>query len=515
MGTAARRVRPQSRGERNIAWIESHCRIPEGKFVGQPVRLCEFQRKVILGIYDTPTRRAIISFGRKNAKTTLSAFLLLLHLCGPEARPNSQLYSAAQSRDQAAILFALAAKVVRMSPSLSAYVGVRDTAKQLHCAELGTLYRALSADASTAYGLSPVFTVHDELGQVKGPRSELYEALETASAAQDEPLSIVISTQAPTDADLLSVLIDDAKTGADPKVKCWLFTAPLDMDPFSEEAIRAANPAFDVFMNQAEVLDQAATARRMPSREAQYRNLILNQRVEARSPFVSRAVWQDNGAEPGELEGAVYGGLDLSSVSDLTALVLVDETGNVRPTFWLPREGLEDKARGDRVPYDVWARDGYLETTPGRAIEYEFIAQHLRMVFDCCDVHAIGFDRYNMRFLKPWLERAGFTEEELARFIPFGQGFISMGPSLRELEARLLGRKLRHGNHPVLAMCAANAVTLTDPTGSRKFTKAKATGRIDGMVSLAMAVGVMPEIVEGFSGSVYEDIARARQGQHA
>ena len=138
------------RGARNIAWIEEHCRIPEGKFVGQAVRLCGFQKKVIRGIYDSPTRRAIISFGRKNAKTTLSAFLLLLHLCGPEARANSQLYSAAQSRDQAAILFSLAAKIVRMSPDLSEYVGVRDTAKQLHCAELGTLYRALSADASTA-----------------------------------------------------------------------------------------------------------------------------------------------------------------------------------------------------------------------------------------------------------------------------------------------------------------------------------------------------------------------------
>jgi phage terminase large subunit-like protein len=131
--------------------------------------LADFQKEVIKGVYDTPTRRAIISFGRKNAKTTLSAFLLLLHLCGPEARANSQLFSAAQSRDQASILFALAAKVVRMSPDLSGVVTIRDTAKQLACGDLGTLYRALSADAATAYGLSPVFIVHDELGQVKGP----------------------------------------------------------------------------------------------------------------------------------------------------------------------------------------------------------------------------------------------------------------------------------------------------------------------------------------------------------
>ena len=143
-----------------------------------------------------------------------SAFLLLLHLCGPEAAPNGQLFSAAQSRDQASILFALAAKTVRMSPTLSEYVGIRETAKQLHCRDLGTVYRALSADAATAFGLSPSFIVHDELGQVKGPRSELYDALETAGSAQQAPLSIVISTQAPTDNDLLSLLIDDALTGA-------------------------------------------------------------------------------------------------------------------------------------------------------------------------------------------------------------------------------------------------------------------------------------------------------------
>ncbi len=482
-----------TRGDRNIAWIENYCRIPEGKFVGQPARLADFQKAVIKGVYDTPTRRAIISFGRKNAKTTLSAFLLLLHLCGPEARANSQLFSAAQSRDQASILFALAAKVVRMSPDLSGVVAIRDTAKQLACGDLGTLYRALSADAATAYGLSPVFIVHDELGQVKGPRSELYEALETASAAQEQPLSIVISTQAPTDADLLSVLIDDALAGNDPTQKCWLYTADKDSDPFSDAAICAANPAFDLFMNKDEVRRQAEDARRMPSREAAYRNLILNQRVEARNPFVSRAVWEGCGDLPQDLIGKrIYGGLDLSSVSDLTALVLVTEDGDVHPTFWLPSEGLAEKSRNDRVPYDVWARDRWLETTPGRSIEYEFVAHHLREVFDTCDVQSLAFDRYNMRFLKPWLERVGFTEEELERFIEFGQGFVSMSPALRELESMLLNGKLRHGKHPVLSMCAANAVVVSDPAENRKFVKAKASGRIDGMVALAMAVGVMP-----------------------
>jgi phage terminase large subunit-like protein len=430
---------------------------------------------------------------RKNAKTAMASFLLLLHLCGPEAKPNSQLYSAAQSRDQAAILFSLAAKVVRMSPDLGQVVSVKDTAKQLVCNDLGTVYKALSADASTSYGLSPCFVIHDELGQVKGPRFELYEALETASAAQESPLSIVISTQAPTDSDLLSLLIDDALTGADPANKVELCTANIDLDPFSEEAIRQANPHYDDFMNKSEVLRQAQDAKRLPSREAAYRNLILNQRVEARNPFVARAIWLENGDEPDSIDGQrVYGGLDLSSVSDLTSLELVTESGDVHSTFWLPEDGLPEKSRADRVPYDQWAAEGYLLTTPGRAIEYEFVAQHLRDLFDRCDVVALAFDRYNMRFLKPWLEKVGFSPEELERFKEFGQGFVSMSPAIRELEAKLLAKKLRHGNHKVLEMCAANAQTVSDPAGNRKFTKQKTTGRIDGMVALAMAVGVMP-----------------------
>ncbi|MCP5011737.1 MAG: terminase, partial [Aestuariibacter sp.] len=246
-------------------------------------------------------------------------------------------------------------------------------------------------------------------------------------------------------------------------------------------------------MNTEEVVRQANEAKRMPSREASYRNLILNQRVEARNPFVSHQVWLDNGrTQIGHLEGAqVYGGLDLSATNDLTALVLAAKTGDefdIHSTFWLPENNLHEKAKSDRVPYDVWARDGFLETTPGSAIEYEWVAQYLRDLFDSCDVQGIAFDRYNMRFLKPWLEKVGFSEAELEKFEGFGQGFVSMSPALRELEAQLLNKKLRHGNHPVLTMCAANAVVQTDPAGNRKFTKSKSTGRIDGMVALAMAL---------------------------
>jgi len=484
--------REPTRAERNIAWIESHCRIPEGKFVGQPVKLTKEQCEWIVETYDSPTRMFILSMARKNAKTTFSAFLLLLHLCGPEARPNSQLFSAAQSREQASILFALAAKMVRMSPDLLQYVVIRDTAKQLACGELGTLYRALSAEASTAYGLSPAFAVHDELGQVKGPRSELYEAIETAAGAQQEPLSIVISTQAPTDADLLSVLIDDAKRGGDPRIKLRLYTADESLDPFSVKAIRQANPHYDVFMNKEEVKRQAESAKRMPSSENSYRNLILNQRVNLTNPFISRGVW-DGCA--GEVDydalafGEVYMGLDLSARNDLTAIVAVakdtDGVWQTDPYFFAPQIGVKERSHKDRVPYDVWAQQGFLTLTPGASINYEEVAIWLAEYCSTRNVVRIHFDRWRMDVLKSELDRIG-AELPLQ---PFGQGFKDMTPALDVLESELINKNLRHGAHPVLTMCASNAVATRDPAGNRKLDKSKATGRIDGIVALAMALG--------------------------
>lgn len=479
------------RSDRYIAWIEAYCRIPEGRLVGQPVKLTEHQKGWIRTIYDSPTRTFILSVGRKNAKTALAAFLLLAHLCGPGARTNSQLYSAAQSREQAGILFALAAKVVRMSPDISAYVVVRDTAKQLACPELGTLYRALSAEASTAYGLSPAFVVHDELGQVRGPRFELYSALETASAAQDEPLSLIISTQAPTDGDLLSILIDDALTGGDPTVKCAIYSADESLDPFSEEAIRAANPHLDAFMNRAEVFKQRDSARRMPSSEAAYRNLVLNQRINLVSPFIPRLVWE---ACSGPVDddafcaGPVYVGLDLSARNDLTAMVYVAELDGVwhaRAEFFAPGHGIAERASRDRAPYDVWARDGLIHTTQSASVGYEDVSRRLIELSETYPVASIAYDRWRMDVLTAELARLGV---ELP-LVAFGQGFKDMAPAVDELESLLLNRRVRHGGNPVLTWCASNAVTVSDPTGGRKLDKAKSTGRIDGLVALAMAIG--------------------------
>lgn len=483
-----------------IRWIEERCYVPEGRLLGNKFKLAAWQKECIEDVYDNPvgTRRAILSFGRKNGKTTLAALLLLVHLCGPKHRINGQLYSAASSREQAALIFAMAAKIVRMSPDLRGALLIREATKELRCPELGTRYRALSAEASTAFGLNPVFMVHDELGQVRGPRSELYEALETATGAQDDPLSIVISTQAPSDQDLLSILIDDAMTGVDKRVVCKLFCAPMTDDPFAVDTILKANPAFANFLNDREVLAMAEDARRMPAREAEFRNLVLNQRVEASNPFVKPAQWKACGDPVVPLDQCeeLYAGLDLSEVIDLTALVIIGKSHgqwHVHPTFWLPAEGLYERARTDHVPYDRWYEDGFLRTTPGASVHYDYVAQHVRELFSKIVVNKIGFDRWNFRHFKPCLIRAGFSEQELEeRWVEFGQGTQSMSPALRELEQMIVNRELRHGMHPVLNMCASHAVVDSTDASNRKLSKKKSSGRIDGMVALAMAVGVKP-----------------------
>jgi phage terminase large subunit-like protein len=243
--------------------------------------------------------------------------------------------------------------------------------------------------------------VHDDLGVVSGPRSELFEALETSVAAQECPLSIVISTQAESDSDLLSVLLDDAASGRDPRIMCMLYTAPPNADPFALETIRLANPAIGVYQNPDEVLQMARDARAMPSRLAAYRRRVLNQRIAASAPFVLAAEWQACAGMPRDLTGAdVVAGLDLSETRDLTCLCLIgldvrDGSWSVQPTFFLPSEGLHERARADKIPYDQWRDEGYLEVTPGSTVSYEYVAHRLRDVFERHHVRKIAFDRWN------------------------------------------------------------------------------------------------------------------------
>ena len=494
-----------TRGERVCEFISQYCIVPEGDLIGQPIKLLPFQRNFILSIYDNPlgTHTAILSIGRKNSKTATIACILLAHLCGPEAVQNAQIVSGAMSKEQASVIFELARKMIEMSPKLSSLVRVQPSGKRLIGLRKNVLYRALSAEGRTAHGLSPLLAVLDEVGQIVGPTDKFVEAITSAQGAYSNPLLIAISTQAPTANDLLSTWIDRQRNKPDPHIVCHVYEAPEECTLDDRAAWAAANPAMGVFRDIGDIEKQCHTAMEMPANEPAFRNLVLNQRVEAESPFVPRSVWEANGEHPGDKPvGKVWAGLDLSAVADLTAFVAVDETGGVFPTFWLPHEGLREKARKEKVPYDQWEREGLLLTTPGKAIEYAHVAGFLRTFFDENDVQAVGFDRYLFNFLKPWLEKEGFSEAELEKFIPFGQGTVSQTPALRELEVKLSNHALKHGNHPVLNMCASNT-KVTGTTDCRKFDKKKQRGRIDGMSALANAIGVMPTIPEDTT-SIYD-----------
>lgn len=479
-----------TRADRVIAFIERFCPVPDGAQVGQPLVLDAFQRDFIRDVYDNPagTRRAILSVSRKNGKSGLIAGLLLAHLVGPEAKQNSQIVSGAMSRDQAALVFNLAAKMVQLSPKLSCIVRIVPSGKRLLGLPLNTEYRALAADGKTAHGLSPILAILDEIGQVRGPQSDFIDAITTSQGAHDAPLLIAISTQAASDADLLSVWIDDALASADPRIVCRLYAAPAGCALLDLEAWKAANPALGTFRSLDDLREQLTQAQRMPSMENSARNLLLNQRVSTVSPFISPDVWKGCALPVLPFDGRVFAGLDLSARTDLTALVIVgqvDGIWQVQCHFWTPEQGLADRARRDRAPYDVWARQGLLHTTPGATVDYEHVAQNMAAILAELDVQGVAYDRWRIDILRKELDRIGAD----VPLIEWGQGFKDMAPALDALEAELLNGRMAHGGHPVLTMCAANAVVTKDPTGARKLDKAKATGRIDGLQALAMAMG--------------------------
>ena len=454
-------MRKLTRGQKVIRFIETYCLVPEGAHVGKPIKLEKFQKDFILAVYDNKhgTEKAILSIGRKNGKTALIAALLLAHLVGPEAKQNSQIVSGAMSRDQAALVFALACKMINLNPDLQAIVHIIPSGKKLHGLPMNTEYKALAAEGKTAQG------------------------------AHEHPLLIAISTQAADDADLLSIWIDDALNSQDPHIVCHVYAADKEAGIMDKKAWKAANPALGKFRSLRDLEKLAENAARMPSAENTFRNLNLNQRVSTDSPFVSIETWKSCGGEAANLRGmAVYGGLDLSARTDLTAFVLVgrDETGNahVRPYFWTPREGLFERAKRDRAPYDVWAREGFLRTTPGATVDYSFVVSEIAEIVADIDLQAVAFDRWRIDIFRQELQRAGIN----LTIVEHEQGFKDMSPAIDALEADLLNSKLRHSMHPVLNMCALNATVLTDPAGNRKFVKQKQTGRIDGMVALAMAM---------------------------
>ena len=487
-----------TRGERAIKFIEAFCCVPEGKHVGKPIKLLPFQKKFILDVFDNPhiTDTAILSIGRKNGKSAIIACIIILFLfCDGFAVRNSQIISGAMSRDQARIVFKLVKKMILLNPRLEKLSKVTNT--HIEGLLMGVVYTAIAAEAKTAMGASPVLAIIDEVGQVVGGVSDFVESITTAQGAHDNPLMIYISTQAPTDTDLLSIMIDDYKEHKPLKTVCHVYEADKDADLMDREQWVKANPALGVFRNEADMKKLAEQAERMPSKENSFRNLNLNQRVSLHSSFISRNAWEDCGGDiiPMSECEQVYAGLDLSARTDLTAFVLygvLDGIWYAEPHFFTPKQGLFERAKQDRAPYDVWVERGHMMAIDGATIDYEFVAKYITDLVEDINLVAIAYDRWRMDVLKKELERIG-SELPLE---PWGQGFKDMSPALDSLEAKILNKQLRHGNHPVLNMCAQNTVVSRSPAGDRKPDKAKTSGRIDGMVALAMAAGIADRALE-------------------
>jgi phage terminase large subunit-like protein len=365
------------------------------------------------------------------------------------------------------------------------------------------LFAALSADVPTKHGLAANFVVVDELGQSQS--RDLLDALETGMGKRENPMLWVISTQAATDAMPMSQMIDyglKCRSGEidDPTFHLVLHTVPPDADPWKLASWRLSNPGLDDILSLDHVKKLAKQARNLPAAEASFRQLVLNQRVTVANVFITPSVWSacSDAVDLDALAGGVemYAGLDLSAVNDLTALVLIGKVNkkwHVVPTFWLPAEGLREKSIADRTPYDMWARQGFLKTTPGRTVSYERVAEYLHSVFEHYNIRKLAFDAWGFAHLKPWLLKAGFSESFITeRFVEFRQGFKSFSPALRDLEQALLEGEFAHGGHPVLAMCNAHAVVVTDPAGNRKLDKDRSFGRIDCMIALAQALAMAP-----------------------
>ena len=500
------------RAEQVIKFIEL-LRVPSGEGQGGPMRLRPWQKQFIRDLYaphvdgNRRVRRAILSVARKNGKTAIIAAIALAHLIGPESIKNGEIYSAANDREQAGQVFKFLRQLIDADEELSQVLDIVPSTKTVVCKQNGSFYRALSADAGTKHGLNPSVWIYDELAQSRN--QELYEVMNTSQGARKEPLGIVISTQSPDPEHPLSKLIDDGLVANDATVLVHLYCADDEAEIMDEDAWKAANPALGDFRSVEDLSALAIQASRMPSMEASFRNLYLNQRVDQNSPLIPRSEWK--ACQTGDTLTAgedIYLALDLSGVHDLTSLVGISAAvgvERVKAWHWKPYDFLFDHAKRDRAPYDLWAKDGWLETPPGRAIDYSYVASRIAEIREDYSIRGLAYDRWRIEQLLVEFQRIGVDAyiegkdkpfDGALRLVPWGQGYRDMSPAVEALEASFIHRRFKHDGNPVLAFCFANAIAVSDASGNRKLDKSKTRFRIDGAVATAMAAGLKAREVE-------------------
>ena len=498
--------------EQVMGFAESYLKVPDGIKRGQPLHLEDFQEAFIYAIFDNdvPTVQAILSVARRNGKTFLIAIIILAFLVGPLAVQNSSIASAANSREQAALIFKMMDRMIRMSDELDAVTKIVPSSKHITGLAKNTEYFAMSAEAKTGHGQSLMVIVLDESGQIVGPSNDYIDMLETSQGSYEEPLFITISTQSPSDGDYLSIQIDDAEKSKLPEVVAHVYRAPPDAELMDKKHWKFANPGIGIFRSEKDVEKQMAKAVRLPEKENSVRNLLLNQRVSRELLWLAPDIWKKcNGSIDNKvfLDNPVSVGVDLSRRNDLTAAVIAATdymTGitHIKPFVFCPEMGLLARAKRDRAPYDAWVRDGFMYTIPGATIDYKVFAQTIHDAIEDdmgIEITTVEFDRWRINEFKTASEAENFAS--WAEWNEVGQGYKDFSPRLESFQSLLLSGRLRHGGHPLLNLAASNAIAVRDPTGNVKLDKNKSTQRIDPLVAAVMAVFPVSEgdTGEGFS----------------
>lgn len=538
-----RHVRDLENGhERGLVFDETRARIVlaffsllkhyKGVWAGMPITLEPWQQFilwVLFGWYvvtnDGGRRRrfrtALVEVARKNGKTTIAAGTGLFMLTA-DGEAGAEIYSVATKRDQARICHGDATQMVKSSAQLRKTIKVFKN--NLHVVETASKFEPLSSDYNTLDGLNIHFAIGDELHA--WPDRALWDVIETATGARRQPLLLAISTAGSDTQGLLwqlheytekvlhGVIEDDTFFG-------MVFSLDAGDDWENEAVWVKANPNLGISKYWDDMRTKAARAKEMPAALNAFLRLELNVWTRGETKWMNMDAWKACGqaVDVNGLAGRTgYAALDLSSVSDITALVLVfppEMEGDlfmIIPFFFVPEGAIDERAHKDRVPYPAWVRQGYLIATPGNLVDYEFILATLERQMELYDIRALAFDRWGSQKITTDLQnRLGFTVDpkthELSGdplLIQFGQGFASMSPPMKELERLVLGHQLAHGNHPVLTWMADNVVARLDPAGNIKPDKEKSREKIDGITALIMALA-RALLHTGEDESVYEE----------
>jgi phage terminase large subunit-like protein len=507
-----------------VRFFSSYCRHHKGEWAGQPLVLAPSQAGNIEAIFGWKRaadglrrfRRAWWEVARKNGKTTVAGGVGLKLLIG-DNEPGGEVWFSATKRDQALIGFTSAAEMVRSSEDLKKWIQVPKAYKRgalVYCERLGSKMGPLSSDHDTLDGLNPSGDIRDEVHA--WPDHGLADVLDTAMGARRQPLTLEITTAGTYDKEgvgwqhhhyatqVLDQTFDDDQTFA------YIAAADEKDDPFDPATWWKANPGLGVSVKLDYLEKQAARAQREPSFLNTFLRLHLNVWTQQVTRWLSVDRWRECDGKPideAKLAGLpCWGGLDLSTKLDLTAFVLVfempDGTITILPRFWLPEAAVEAASRRGRNYYAEWARDGWLTVTPGDVIDYGFIRAEVRELAAKFKLQGVAFDPWNATQIATEL-----GEEDGILMVETRQGYKTMSEPSKDLESKIMARKVHHGGHPVMAWCVANAVIRRDSNGNIAPDKEKASDKIDGVVAAIMALSRCNVPGEAEESGSYLDVA--------